>query len=148
LRNTIIVLKKTRKCFVYKSLPGTCTSHYPSYSNLHFFKSTIQQVVVVVNRMADKQNAKYFKCDTCNYSTTQRGHLNQHTNLVHLKVKNFKCTQCSYKCGTNQHLQMHILTVHLKRRDFQCDACDYSTIERSKLNKTEKASSHKPRIFP
>jgi hypothetical protein len=74
--------------------------------------------------MAAKPNAKYFKCDTCDYSTTNRGHINQHTRLVHLKVKNYKCTQCSYKCGQNAHLKNHINTVHLKRRDFKCDHCD------------------------
>jgi hypothetical protein len=83
--------------------------------------------------MAGKENAKYFKCDTCDYSATTRGNLKTHTNLVHLKVKNYKCTQCSYKCGTNGNLKTHTQIVHLKRRDFACDRCDKAFGERGKL---------------
>jgi hypothetical protein len=61
--------------------------YYPNYCNFHHFQQFAFEQIVVVNRMAGKPNAKYFKCETCDYSTTQRGNLNQHTNQVHLKVK-------------------------------------------------------------
>jgi hypothetical protein len=48
-----------------------------------------------------KTSAKNFKCEICDYSTQNQARLKQHTNLVHLNMKNFKCTQCSSKFGTN-----------------------------------------------
>jgi KRAB domain-containing zinc finger protein len=110
--------------------------------------------------MAGKPNAK---CDTCDYSTTKRGDLNHHTNVVHLKVKNYKCTQCSYKSGKKSNIKMHIKTVHIKKDEissvitvtkhlgdkrqltkhigvihkkikrFWCDVCDYSSYTRAKI---------------
>jgi hypothetical protein len=68
---------------------------------------------------------KNFKCDTCDYSATQRSNLKQHTHAVHLKVKNYKCTQCSYKCGLKTGLNRHIKTVHLKVKNYKCTQCSY-----------------------
>jgi hypothetical protein len=47
------------------------------------------------SKMAAEQNTKNFKCEICDYSTPKQTILNQHTNIVHLKMKNFDCSQCS-----------------------------------------------------
>jgi hypothetical protein len=70
--------------------------------------------------MAAKQNAKYFKCEKCDYSAVTRNSLKIHDNCVHLKLKNFQCSQCSYECLMKSSLKMHTMGVHLKRRDYRC----------------------------
>ena len=77
-----------------------------------------------MSESSSSSNHKY-KCDRCNKSYTQRGHLNVHIKSVHLKVK-FNCEFCDYQSTTKSSLKKHINTVHLKLKPFQCDECDQS----------------------
>jgi hypothetical protein len=61
-----------------------------------FFKNKV--------KIEAKQNKKHFKCEICDFSTRRKDNPKQHTNIVHLKMKNYQCTQCSNKFGHNAHL--------------------------------------------
>jgi hypothetical protein len=93
--------------------------------------------------MAAEQNTKKFKCDICDYSTTNQSILNRHTNFVHLKMKIFECTQCFNKFGSNARLQKHIVSVHNKRKEFQCDHCDEAFCWKGDLNNHKNVTHRK-----
>ena len=76
-----------------------------------------------------KKNKKY-GCDKCEYRTSQRQSLVQHTLAVHEKVKPYPCPYegCDYRCARKQNMDKHVAGVHQKLRPFACPIC-------SKVNK-------------
>ena len=42
------------------------------------------------------EGKKPFKCETCEYTYSQKSHLNQHVAKVHEGKKPFKCQICDY----------------------------------------------------
>ena len=50
-------------------------------------------------------------------------HLKEHTNSVHMEVKNYNCDQCEMKFARRQTLKRHLESVHLKLKNFKCDHC-------------------------
>ena len=67
---------------------------------------------------------KRFKCDQCNYSGNQAGHLKNHM-LQHSGEKPFACNQCNFSCRDSSNLKRHML-LHTNEKPFACKKCDYS----------------------
>jgi KRAB domain-containing zinc finger protein len=42
---------------------------------------------------------KPFKCEACDYRSSQKGDLNKHVTLVHEGKQPFKCEICGYRCS-------------------------------------------------
>ena len=55
---------------------------------------------------------KPFKCEICDYSSLQKGELNQHISDVHEGKKPFKCEICDYSSLQKDTLNQHVLVVH------------------------------------
>ena len=68
------------------------------------------------------------KCEFCEHTSTQKGHLKVHINEVHMKIKqlNEECTLCDFKPRDLYHLKLHINSVHLKLKS-KCPHCDFET---------------------
>ena len=59
---------------------------------------------------------KPFKCDICNYTFTQKGHMKIHIKSVHGNKKSFKCDICDNSYSIKSVLKRHIDSVHEKKK--------------------------------
>ena len=84
------------------------------------------------------ERKKQFKCEICDYSSSQKGDLNRHVASVHEKKKPNKCETCDFSCFAKSHMKSHVVSVHENKRPFKCEICDYS----SSLKGTLKNMSH------
>ena len=82
-----------------------------------------------------------FKCDQCDYETSQRKYLNHHKSRRHGVLK---CDQCD-KTFKKTSLKVHIASVHEKIR-FECDQCDYKASHR-KATTLHKMSMHEGKFL-
>ena len=81
------------------------------------------------------EGKKAFKCESCDYSCSQKNSLKQHFLSVHEGIKPFKCDMCDYKCLQNSDIKKHVALVHEGKKLFQCKLCDKCFAEKSKMNK-------------
>ena len=65
-------------------------------------------------------------CQFCDYSSTHKASVYQHTRKTHGSGKNKKCTECDYKTYSNDLLNCHINGRHLKTL-LHCDQCEFQT---------------------
>ena len=65
----------------------------------------------IVNINSISEGKKSHNCKICDYTTSQKGHLNQHIESVH-EGKNHKCSICDYCCSQKGRLNQHIKSVH------------------------------------
>jgi len=63
------------------------------------------------------------KCDQCDYSTTNSGHLTNHKR-THTGEKPFECDDCDKSFAQSGILTRHKRT-HTGEKPFECDECDY-----------------------
>ena len=63
-----------------------------------------------------------YKCDVCEYSTTNKSHLATHIKSIHLKEK-FDCKLCDYKATRKDHLRIHFTNVH-RTNIIICQICN------------------------
>ena len=82
-----------------------------------------------------KENPKKFKCNTCNFSTANKGTLKKHIETVHEGIKPFKCDICDYECALKGNLKHHIASVHQGIKPFKCKLCDYEFSKNSSLKR-------------
>ena len=57
-----------------------------------------------------------FKCDICDYSTSQKQHMKAHIEAVHERKKPNKYSICDYSASQKQHLKTHIESVHERKK--------------------------------
>ena len=55
---------------------------------------------------------KPFKCNICDYSCSQKGHMNKHVASVHGGKKPFICDNCDYSRSQKGHMNNHVPSVH------------------------------------
>ena len=67
-----------------------------------------------------------FDCTLCDYKASQKVHLKEHNDNVHLKVKKFKCSYCEKGFYYKQHLHNHENSSHSLVK-IKCDQCDFTT---------------------
>ena len=66
---------------------------------------------------------KPYKCDLCDFATTQSTHLTAHKR-THSGEKPYICDKCDYKAAIKGALDAHKLT-HSDEYPHQCDKCEY-----------------------
>ena len=71
-----------------------------SHSNVTFVTTAVHE------------GRKLFKCDICNYSSSQKCHINTHVESVHEGKKPFKCDFCDYSCSRKDNMNTHVASVH------------------------------------
>ena len=88
---------------------------------------------------------KDFRCEQCEYKTSQRYNLIRHERAVHEKIKDKKCNNCSFATSSTDNLERHIKAVHLKINDYKCEVCEFKTTEKYALSQHKKAVHEKIR---
>ena len=85
---------------------------------MFFYKSHRDMHVRGVHRLE-------FACAQCDYVATTSGHLKQHVDAVHLKLKPFECIElrCQKKFARRSDRNRHEFTVHWGERRFACVRC-------------------------
>ena len=78
---------------------------------------------------------KPHKCKMCNYTTSLRGHLNRHIELVHEGKKPHICSICDYSFSEKGSLKKHIESAHEEKKPHKCSICDYRCSEKGSLKK-------------
>ena len=132
--------------------------HLPKLSlstniNMKYFKcdncdySTSQNGNIKRHSRAIHDKVKQFKCMKCKYATLSHGSLKFHERSVYDKVKNFKCTECDYMASRNGSLQVHRRAVHDKAKNFKCTECDYATSHNGSLKNHKRAVHEKMKNF-
>merc|ERR1712189_23215 len=71
----------------------------------------------------DNKNKKPYKCQDCDYSATQKGHIKIHVQSKHEGIK-YPCHQCDYQATRSSSLQRHIESIH-EGIKYPCQQCDY-----------------------
>lgn len=86
---------------------------------------------------------KPFACSWCNYSTSSKAHLVDHSR-THSGEKPFSCDQCDYKCNVASNLRRHNKQRHSNRSNdniaaplLSCNVCDYETYNWSDMQTHE-----------
>ena len=87
---------------------------------------------------------KPHKCKMCNYTTSLRGHLNRHIELVHEGKKPHICSICDYSFSEKGSLKKHIESAHEEKKPHKCSICDYSS-SRNNVLKIHMESVHEGR---
>ena len=68
-----------------------------------------------------------FKCDSCDFESTNKAKLSQHILLVH-GVKPFECETCDRKFTRKEHLKAHLESkcrnYKIIQNSFSCASCD------------------------
>ena len=80
---------------------------------------------------------KQFKCNQCNYISTQKHHLKQHLEAKHEGIK-YPCPQCDYQASTVGNLRQHMQNKH-EGIKFACHECNYKATLSANLQKHIKA---------
>ncbi|KAH8277205.1 hypothetical protein KR026_007413 [Drosophila bipectinata] len=70
------------------------------------------------SRRGDGEQAKPYKCASCNKSFANSSYLSQHTR-IHLGIKPYRCEICQRKFTQLSHLQQHIRT-HTGDKPYKC----------------------------
>ena len=53
-----------------------------------------------------------YRCDTCEYKATQKGHLKTHMESVHSGIQ-YQCDKCEFKTKQRGNLKRHMNSAHL-----------------------------------
>ena len=56
---------------------------------------------------------------------SQKSTIDQHVRSEHERKKPFKCDICDYISSQRDYLKHHVLSVHEGKKTFKSDVCDY-----------------------
>ena len=77
---------------------------------------------------------KMYQCDVCNYTNSNKAHLNLHKRNVHrVENKTFICESCPDTFTTWGGLQCHINWKHKFDQKYECNLCPYKAVYRGHL---------------
>ena len=145
-------------CFlnnVHKTIKFDIPNHNKLDNSCNFLDTKIsirpdigEHVDSVVHVRTLHEQVKKFKCDKCEYVTSQNEDLKLHIEEVHVRtlheqVKKFKCDKCDYVTSQNEDLKLHIedshntnvhnIHIHQKLKDATCNLFPSITIENCDL---------------
>ena len=119
LRSNIFLrslIQKFQNCKIAK-LPKLCACTIMNYPSLFLANDSIQKVFS--SKMSHKQDINLttseFKCDLCDYNTTKKELMRQHTVVKHSEVTN-KCPDCAFSHYFPGKVRKHFQYVHLKEQ--------------------------------
>ncbi|GBP65683.1 hypothetical protein EVAR_98396_1 [Eumeta japonica] len=118
-----------KETMMYSESCYTVKTHINNTTAKRALKTDKSNIHYIHTHMSEKA----FKCDRCEYSTTQKSHLQRHIR-THTGERPFKCERCEYSTTQKIHLQTHIRT-HTGEKPFKCDRCEYSATTKSNLQK-------------
>ena len=76
---------------------------------------------------------KPHKCQECETSFRDKGHLKNHVMKVHTGERPFKCTECEKAFVRKINLNYHMKKVHTGERPYKCVTCNKSYILEGQL---------------
>ena len=74
-----------------------------------------------------KEKYEVFRCNKCDFDTSEKENLKRHVETVHEGIKTFNCTLCDYEFSKQVYLKTHIESVHEGIKPFKCHICQYET---------------------
>ena len=79
-----------------------------------------------------------FKCSFCDKTYKTNGHLKDHIQVQHIKIRKFKCEICKSEFGRNStllaHLKTHRKKVEKSKNDYEINLDNITTRTCSKVN--------------
>ena len=74
-------------------------------------------------RTHHKSKRPSHQCPLCGKTFAEKGNLNKHHKVAHLKQKDHKCSFCDRMFAFKDGLTRHISMVHLNQRPYECTEC-------------------------
>ena len=97
---------------------------------LDISKNYIREESLCLDTQSEYKDVCY-SCKDCEYETTSKGNLKEHTKYVHGGVKYF-CNQCDYQSMDRETLNEHEKSIH-KGTKYGCDQCDFHFTDKNNL---------------
>ena len=98
-----------------------------------------------VSEIKSKENKEIeLKCDICDYKTTSKRYLKNHTIYNHSTDTNvdgtdvFTCDSCEMQTNSKHYLRIHVDAIHNKTVRFKCNICDLATYRRKDMEDHQK----------
>ena len=86
----------------------------PSYEAKRLKKGDLNKHVASVHK-----GKKPFKCDICDYRSSEKGHIKIHVATVHGGKKSFKCNICDKSFSLKKYMTRHVAAVHERKKAIQ-----------------------------
>ncbi|XP_075525123.1 uncharacterized protein LOC142557285 isoform X2 [Dermacentor variabilis] len=118
---------------MYPSAPFHLNPTNKNGGGVGYKKSCERTMMQVENALTWKRprEKNLLKCQQCNYTTRQRGHMNRHM-VVHTGKRPFGCHLCPMAFSRQASLADHVQT-HSRSNKFQCRYCPVTFTDRSAL---------------
>ena len=86
--------------------------------------------------MIKMEEDRTFQCKTCDYTTTSKENMRNHSKIHSSSSPFYKCPSggCVFKTKVKSHMRIHDEAKHKGLR-FDCNSCDYQTAYRKDLRK-------------
>ena len=98
---------------IYKKMCHLCSKQMSSNTQLN-------EHMINVHGIGERK----FKCDQCDKSYSQKGHLNTHIKCIHEKLQ-YNCDKCDKSFSQKGKLKSHIESVH-ENILYNCEKCEKS----------------------
>ena len=110
----------SKSIFYTPQINGIESENASKTKHIHIVESKL--LPAGTTKILPKTSLKRLKCDSCNYTTLRRCHLNEHYRYVHLKIK-VVCDLCGNRYRREAGLRQHIASAHSQFREFKCREC-------------------------
>ncbi|CAK1591796.1 unnamed protein product [Parnassius mnemosyne] len=128
--NNLLTKKTSRHCSKNISTKEILAKHI-SYSHDTQKNSDTIAVRTQVEQTPVPQLTEIFKCDICEFKTSQKRCILAHFK-VHAAKNVYCCNNCDYKSTKKSNLIYHI-KIHTGEKSFSCNICEYKSIRKGNL---------------